>query len=362
MVRKLPVPYSIDDLARTEGIPAAASSAVPDTVFAAGAINTTIGGAQIALNRALIPSSWMMSSTFPCRAQLYLATGGLAAVGASIPPTIHMVLMPGMQAGGPLQGVILSPQFGGENGIVAAGSVRRVLNADGTVAASGVTGTVVYAVVGMSVYDDLNLTADKLIYCSFDSYGNAVGRTKKTACLDWMIRQYYSDKGLNVRLRMDSVSGSTSSDHELFRQRGRWDFDAPALWIYELMVNDAGGSISPATYTENLQKAIAHKKVRWPKTKMIVEGCPPMQIALSESNAVALRAAAASAVAAANDPLIKFTDQGQLGSTYRSNAAYYAENSNLGVHPTDAADAVRWAGLGGYAGYKAFLDANFPTI
>ena len=226
-------------------------------------------------------------------------------------------------------------------------NLRNMLDADGS-------GTVIEAsMIGWSLYDDLNLAADKVVLRVGDSITNGTaGVTSKLTSYEWMSRQYLRSFGSNLRLVNKSISGSTSVAHE--RMRGYGDYDMPQVDLleYSLGANDAAQGTSTATFKSNVAAMIAHKKALYPNAKMVVYGCSPLQVNAQETAAVALRTAAQQAVTEANDPKVLFCDLGDaFDRTVNGNYAT-SDGAGTGVHPSDAWHAAI------YNVVKAFYDAN----
>lgn len=249
--------------------------------------------------------------------------------------------------------------------------IKKLRNADGTDATAPTTNTLVtVGVYGRTIYDDMNLEAEKVILFLGDSVFCGSGRTTKLEMYDWKLRNFYADTQ-NVRGAMHATPGKTSTDYEVLRQNGVFDtYQSIALLVYELMINDAatkpggeGGYV--ANYVSNLNKIITLKQIKFPNSKMLVLGCYPQQVVATEAAAVLLRAAAAASVIAANDPNILFCDLGQLGTAFSSVNANYASIDPVGggIHPSALGDALIWNGNASFiGGLKGFLQTNLSKI
>lgn len=344
-----------------------ASEATPGTIsvaytgnLATGAINQALGSLILGFaNRAFYCTSIVIKANCYTDMQLFWLGGALGTAQLVTKVTtspVETVVIP--------QNKVFRPVFATSEGtIIGTAAVRKLLNADGTDASSANAGAYIQIVMeGFYLYDDLNFAARHVIKYLGDSIFNSVGRTNKLAGYDWKIRNFYALQ--NVRGVMKAASGSTSSNHEVWRQHGWHDEPRVSLLVYQLMVNDAVQSVSPATYAANLAAKIAMKKARWPRAKMLVLGCHPLQNATYEARAVDLRAQAAATVAAQQDGTLYFCDLGQLGTAFGSVNANYAasDGAGAGIHPSDAGDALIWGGNGTFAGLGAFLAANIPTL
>jgi len=171
------------------------------------------------------------------------------------------------------------------------------------------TGASVFCTLaGTSVYDDFNYGADKIMLVLGDSITNGTsGISAKTDSMEWKVRQYFRDKGVNLRTIGMSASGRSSVDFERARSFGRYDqIPIPDYVHYQLGTNDAGQGTSVATFKSNVASMIAHKKRHWPKATMVVYGSTPMQNDTSETALAALRAAAQQAVIEAADPKVLY--------------------------------------------------------
>jgi lysophospholipase L1-like esterase len=180
----------------------------------------------------------------------------------------------------------------------------------------------------------------------------AAGITQKSASMEWKTRGYFQAKGVRLRVINKSVSGSTTSDHELRRAAGVYDFPHVDYLHYQLGTNDAGAGTSSPVAQSNLAATIAWKQQRYPNATLVVYGSTPRENSTFETNLIAIRTAQAAAVTAAADPKVLYTS---LASAFdRTNSANFAGSDTAGdrVHPSDAGHA------GAYALVSAFLTSN----
>lgn len=284
-----------------------------------------------------------------------ITNGIVSLAGAGSPPTsnIQQIIPANVPTVIPMNILI-------RRGIMSAFGIwiREVIDADKT-------GTrVTVSATGFSFADDLDFAASRTALFIGDSLLAGTGPTVKDNFLPWKIRRYYTDKGARIRMVNGAISGSTSGGHELLRQGGMYDHDKVGLIVYQLGTNDAAQAISASTTGANLATFIAWKKLRWPDAKMIVFGPPPAENNTTETALVAIRTALSDAVAAANDPKVKF--KSLAGAFDRAaGTTNYVSSDTAGsrLHPNDTGILAEWnGGYNGFEGIKSWLDTNVPTI
>jgi len=217
------------------------------------------------------------------------------------------------------------------------------------------TGASVFCTLaGTSVYDDFNYGADKIMLVLGDSITNGTsGISAKTDSMEWKVRQYFRDKGVNLRTIGMSASGRSSVDFERARAFGRYDqIPTPDYVHYQLGTNDAGQGTSVATFKANVAAMIAHKRRHWPKAMMVVYGSTPMQNDTSETALAALRTAAQQAVTEAADPKVLYCS---LATAFdRKVESNYSADDTSGskLHPNATGHAAA------YSVIESFLTAQ----
>jgi lysophospholipase L1-like esterase len=198
------------------------------------------------------------------------------------------------------------------------------------------------AVNGWKITDDMNYNAQRTALFVGDSILNGTSGPNTTSQV-WatMVRNHLAEKsGLTTRMVLKSISGSTSADHELWRAGGYHDIQGADIGFYAVSVNDAGASIAPAAYIANVTAFWAWWAKRYPGAVLFVCGTTPLENNGSETNAVALRAAASAYVASVSSPFLKYID---LSSSFdrTQGVTFYAGSDTAGsrVHPNTAGHA-----------------------
>ena len=243
--------------------------------------------------------------------------------------------------------------------MINAGTISvsiRQLNVDGSASAS----TVVYAginSIATKVTDDLNFSAPKTILVAGDSTTNGTGPTATANMFPFRFKQFLQGKGVDARIVLKSVSGSTTSNHEAWRLAGYYDVARPDLIFYDVGINDAGagvavGDVSTAgTYVYNLNKFVSSMSSRWPGEKIVVLGVKPLENNTSEALAVLYRAAASTYVTGLGNPNVKYTN---FGAAFDRTAGltFYASSDTAGqrVHEND----------NGHAALENVLESAWP--
>lgn len=359
---------SVDDYFKIEGEYYSIRAAYNGNI-GTGSVNvvTDIGANVTPVNRCFHVENIVISANF-YGGGFILLSRGLTSGGANS-EEIDISVSPGAPLVIPVRQILRQVDGLGASAGWLRMSITKLRNADGTDATLANTlANYTVSLNGRMLYDDINFDADKVALGVGDSVFNTTGRTSKLTCYDWKLRNFYA-ANQSVRMTMHAISGSTSTQHETLRQHGLYDaYQKIDLIVYELMINDASQSISPSTFTSNLNAIMAMKQARYPAAKMIVLGAHPVQVSATETNLVALRVAAAAAVTAKADPLIKYCGLDPLGTTFSTVNANYAssDGAGTGIHPSDQGDGYIWLGNvaagGAFTGLQAFLQANFPKI
>ena len=345
---------SLQDLLDFESEPGYAQMSSNGAITVAQSSNYAIGTISCPTNRAFwIEAIEFIAVTHATSYQVIFDNsthgGTPGIVRAHVPvgdtvvvPVRQLVRQAGMTSGGNLGSV----------------AIRGIRNPDGSAISADLTmhmGTV--NVHGRYIYDDLDVDAGKVIFGIGDSIFNNVGGTTKNACWVWDIKKYYDSVGIRTRVSLKSKSGSTSGDHAAWHNLGLYDSaPTPALFIYELMANDAAQGIPTATYLANMQQIVNWARARWPNAKILVTGTHGLENDTSEANAAAMRTAAQTWVTGLGDSRVKFLSL--AGAFDRKVASNFASTDTAGqrVHPSDAGRAAIEAVI------RAWLPSNFPAI
>lgn len=340
------------DVRRASGLPLAErvlSEGLPYSTTAAfngtAAVNATWSSnfALPGITRAFWCESLVLTSNKNLVVQSKL---GGEALGSGFPVTHEVVVGPGGPVTVPIR-TLLRPSQYGSNASLGVGVIRSMIDTDGTNA------LIRLSAVGYSITDDLDFGAEKVLLHIGDSItAGGTGPTAKPNQYDWRFLNALKALGRSVRMINVSMSGTTSANAERRRSYGDYDFPQVDHVNYSMGVNDAGSSVTAATYKANVAAAIAWKKVRYPKATMTVFGVTPLENSTSEGFAAQYRTAAAEAVTEAADPLVKFCN---LGAAFdRTVSSNYASSDPAGsrVHPSDAGHAAIWGVVG------PFLAAN----
>lgn len=258
--------------------------------------------------------------------------------------THRHIVYPGVPLVVPVRALVRPAYANVGNAVIGGLTSKAVIDATPT-------GATVYATAsGIGVYDDFNLTADKVALWIGDSVTNdTTGITSKITSYHWLLRERLRALGYDIRFINKSISGTTSVDHEKLRAYGTYVFPQVDLICYSLGVNDAGNAVPTATYTANLNALIAWKKSRYPNATLLIFGTTPLENNTSETAAVALRSAASSAVTSAADSKIRYCNLGAAFDRTQGTTVYTTTDSaGSRVHPNDTGHAAIDAVVGTY--------------
>jgi lysophospholipase L1-like esterase len=210
---------------------------------------------------------------------------------------------------------------------------------------------------GYRFFPDLHFNAEKTVYYIGDSKLNGSGVTLSENSVLSQFRNYLINSGKDIRILGKSISGSTSSDHEINRKRGLYNLDVtPSLIIIDLGTNDAIGAVSSSLYTTNVINLISQFRSQ-PNTAnsiILVTSILPLSNTTNEASAVSLRAALQTALAARTSDTKTFfvSTTANLWNAVSGAAA----NQTDGIHPNDTGNTL-WA-----TAYSNFLTANNINI
>lgn len=198
------------------------------------------------------------------------------------------------------------------------------------------------AVNGWRFADDLDFGAPNVAMFVGDSILNGTGPTTTPRMWPYIFKSFLASRGQRTRVVLKSVSGTTSSDHEAFRSAGYHDIRHADLIVYALGVNDAVTGVSPSTYTANLTAFWNWVASRYPESKLLVLGVSPLENNTSETNAVALRSAAAAFVASVNQPnRLAYINLGAAFDRTLTTTVYASTDTpGSRIHPNDTGHAA----------------------
>lgn len=151
--------------------------------------------------------------------------------------------------------------------------------------------TYAYNITGHIMTDDLNLSATRYVDARSDSRGAGVGQTTTETMPMFLLREYWTDKGFNYRLRNQSISSTTTAQHLGYQQNGRYYTDAPKVILCELGTNSVAGGVPVATYLAEKAALIDKWIALYPGVKIIVPALTPRLLPASEALMVTARAA-----------------------------------------------------------------------
>lgn len=189
--------------------------------------------------------------------------------------------------------------------------------------------------------DDFNYNAAKTIMLVGDSIGALTGATKTAFGWPMIARDYLRAQGEDVRIVLKALGGTTTGDHETLRQGGFHDISSVNVCFYALGMNNANQSIATASGLADMQSFWNWFKFRYPGKMMVVIGPSPAENNTTETNLVALRAAAADWVTSVNSPLLKFISLADAFDRTQGLAVYLStDTAGSRIHPNDAGHAA----------------------
>ncbi|QJD79564.1 SGNH/GDSL hydrolase family protein [Spirosoma rhododendri] len=200
---------------------------------------------------------------------------------------------------------------------------------------------------------DMNIGASKCVDIWGDSIWNAVGPTTWSNNFAYLLRDYFTDKGYNYRLRNRSVSGSTTLDHRNFWYAGRTLADPPAVVFIPLGTNDPDAMSTSDNILYLVNKALTTYTTPTNKVRVVVCGILPKLNSTAETTASNKRSAIKSALEghAKYNSQVFYVNSLTTAWTATTASNYLAD----GVHPVDAAELTAWGLL------KTWLDGYNVT-
>jgi lysophospholipase L1-like esterase len=200
--------------------------------------------------------------------------------------------------------------------------------------------------------DDLNYKAEYVIEVDGDSKLNGIGPTSINTMLAFLIRNYYSAKGYNVRLRNNSVSSSTSMQHEFAMNSGRYSEAVKAqLVLQDLTTNNVLGAVNADTTGKSNARIATYLATANPGAVVLVFAGTPRNDGF-QANAAATNTAVSTAITGIGNTNIKYVGSVATAWTPTDASKYVAD----GLHPNDSGNLAWWVAV------RAFLDANVPTL
>lgn len=192
------------------------------------------------------------------------------------------------------------------------------------------------------ITDDTNFSADHVCLFAGDSTINGTGPTATYKMWPFIVRDFLLSQGYNCRVVLKSVSGSTSADHELWRQSG-WHgavLQRPSFGVYNLGINDSANATAVGTYLANVQAYWTWWSKAFPNAPLIIMGPTPHENDTVEALSVTYRSTVAAWVASVGSARLKFADPTALWD--RKVASNYAASDTAGnrVHYTDGPNAA----------------------
>lgn len=208
-----------------------------------------------------------------------------------------------------------------------------------------------------AILDDPNFNADKPILFVGDSIWAGYAGTSMASFNPRLIRKYYSDKGLDVRMMGQPTVGSTLAGHTTYRDLGGYDIsDRPFAAIFvNLGINDVTAGTSAATFQTQVADWIAWKQREYPNAEMVFFGATPLTNNTNETALALLRTAASDAVTAAADAKIKYCSLASPAPFDRTSTGNY--NNSDGIHPNEASMLAVYNTC-----IEPFLDTDLPTL
>lgn len=219
------------------------------------------------------------------------------------------------------------------------------------------------SVSAVDLTDDVNYGAAKNILVIGDSieYNAAIGSFqsfKASDAWDWKVRNYYRDKGIDVRMAILATHGITTTGLDYQREETKFNGTKWDLIIYCAGTNDSlSGETEPNivirvnTCTTNYTNIVNWKKNMQPQAQMIMCGPVPIADTSREAQLVRFRTAMSGVVTSNGDSKTKYLN---LGLSFTATDA--SQLNSDGVHPNITGNVSI------YNYFKTYLDSNLPTI
>jgi lysophospholipase L1-like esterase len=221
------------------------------------------------------------------------------------------------------------------------------------------------AVGSIHYYDltnDFNYAADKTILWLGDSiaYGGTFEISDNDQLFTFKTRNYYLDKGIDVRLVNKSSPSATVADYERMRKSDNITIGSADLIFYQLGANDAptitASPANQATLRANVENIVSWKQLRYPDATLVLCSPTPLQNETSQTGNETIASIYADIVADEDDDKVKFMALHE--SFDNTDESYYvaADASGSKIHPTVSGHAAIATTI------QTWLDANVPTI
>jgi hypothetical protein len=258
---------------------------------------------------------------------------------------------------------------GGIDNIVGGGVVRfgaQLLNANiktitepwSSTAAPGI-GTVTVVEFGykanlsyLTLTDDLNYPAEMVVDAVGTSILEGTGPTGMNTMFLFLFRNYLSSLGYNVRLRNNSVFGTTSAQQEFRMNSGGLTYPVKSvLGIVEVTANDILTSVNADSTAKRAVRIAKFLQAQNPNSTWLIFAPAPFNNTTNETAAGVTHAAISAAVIALNNPRIKYVPVPRIAFV-ATTAANYIDT----VHWSDLGNALQWGA------FRTWFDSNITTL
>lgn len=221
--------------------------------------------------------------------------------------------------------------------------------------------------VGNLVTDDFNTTADYIIDLWGDSILFGTGPTQEKNLIAFLIRNYFTGKGNNVRHRNNAVSGSTSSNHDIFRQVGYYNRQPAKIHFVMLGTNDINAGTSATVTSANIVNIASQLLATDQTCKVVIMAIPPVNNSTKDAASTVTSnqiqsdlATLATSLGLTLNPAYTQANTGRLYYIAGTRTAWTfsdATKTTDGTHPNDTGAPLMFNGA-----IKPFLDTYIPTL
>jgi len=228
------------------------------------------------------------------------------------------------------------------NGFSTSTSLRAWYDSDQTDAVCNL------AYDGIVITDDVNTSAKNTILWIGDSILNGTGATATLNMYAFQTRYYMTSQGASVRNLIKAISGTTTTDHLKHCQNQVYNIKGVKQIIISLGTNDAGQSISKATYKANLKAMIDILLNNEDLPNILVLSNPPVENSTSNGFVTQYVTALSEIESEYNSSRVKTLN---ISAAFdRTSSSFYASSDTAGsrVHPNDVGNAAIYTVINTY--------------
>ena len=201
---------------------------------------------------------------------------------------------------------------------------------------------------GVVMTDDINYDAKNKMLWIGDSILNGTGPTLTENFYPFITRNYMITQGCSIQNIIKAISGSTTAQHLKQTQLQNYNIKGVKQIIISLGTNDAGQSISKATYKANLKAMIDILLNNEDLPNILILSNPPVENNTTNSFVTQYVTALAEIESEYNSSRVKTLN---ISTAFdRTSSSFYASTDTPGgrVHPNDSGNAAIYTVINTY--------------